>query len=48
VREGDTWPSIAQRTGNLIKPRSLAILNDAAPETPPVAGRRIKVVVAGR
>jgi len=48
VREGDTWVAIAQRTGNLIKPRSLAILNDVAPDTPPVAGRRIKTVVAGR
>jgi predicted Zn-dependent protease len=48
VREGDTWESIAKRTGNLIKPRSLAVLNDSAPETPPVPGRRIKVVVAAR
>jgi len=48
VREGETWESIAKRTGGLIKPRALAILNDVAPETPPVAGRRVKVVVAGR
>ena len=48
VREGETWESIAKRTGALIKPRSLAILNDVDPAAPPVAGRRIKVVVAGR
>jgi len=48
VREGETWESIAKRTGGLIRARSLAVLNDVAPETPPVAGQRVKVVVAGR
>ena len=33
VREGDTWRGIAQRTGGLIKPRSLAILNGLGPES---------------
>lgn len=48
AREGDTWDAIARRTGNRIKPRSLAVLNGAAPESAPAPGARIKVVVAGK
>jgi len=48
VRSGDTWESIAQRVGrNTVKPSTLAIMNGAAPTTPPRVGDRIRVVVAG-
>ena len=48
VRSGDTWQSIAQRTGEgTLKPSTLAIMNDYEPSQQPRAGDRIKVVVAG-
>jgi predicted Zn-dependent protease len=47
IRGGDTWQGIAERTGNLIKPSTLAIMNDYDPNTPPRVGDRIKVVVEG-
>lgn len=47
VRAGDTWDEIARRTGGVIKPATLAIMNDSDPETPPRAGERVKVVVEG-
>lgn len=47
VAPGDTWESIARRTGGLIKPSTLAIMNQHDPGDPPRAGERIKVVVAG-
>jgi predicted Zn-dependent protease len=47
VRGGDTWDSIARRTGNVIKPTTLAIMNHYEPSQPPRAGDRIKVVVEG-
>ena len=48
VRGGDTWASIAQRAGSgIIKPSTLAIMNDYAPAEPPRVGERIKIVVAG-
>ena len=48
VRSGDTWQSIAQRTGDgTVKPATLAIMNNSEPSQQPRAGDRIKVVVTG-
>ncbi len=48
VRGGDTWASIAERAGKgILKPSTLAIMNNSSPGTPPRAGERIKIVVAG-
>jgi predicted Zn-dependent protease len=47
VRQGDSWQSIAERSGGVVKPTTLAIMNGAEPTSQPVAGRRIKIVVAG-
>ncbi len=48
VRGGDTWDSIAKRTGDgTIKPATLAIMNNYEPGQPPRTGDRVKVVVAG-
>jgi predicted Zn-dependent protease len=48
VRAGDSWESIAQRSGDAtIKASTLAIMNNYAPGQPPRPGDRIKVVVAG-
>ena len=47
VRAGDTWASIAERGGGVIKPATLAVMNNSAPGTAPVAGTRIKIVVSG-
>jgi predicted Zn-dependent protease len=47
VRQGDTWASIAARADNLVKPSTLAIMNDHAVDEPPRAGQRIKIVVTG-
>ena len=47
VRSGDTWASIAeQRSGGLVKPATLAILNGYAPADPPRVNERIKIVVS--
>ncbi|MEQ1759676.1 MAG: M48 family metalloprotease [Vicinamibacterales bacterium] len=47
VRPGDTWASIAERSGGLVKPSTLAIMNQAEPSSPPPAGSRIRIVVGG-
>jgi predicted Zn-dependent protease len=48
VRDGDSWQSIAERTGRgTLKPSTLAIMNDYEPAQPPRPGDRIKVVVQG-
>jgi predicted Zn-dependent protease len=47
VRAGDTWQSIAERSGGAVKPASLAIMNNAAPNSQPAVGSRIKIVVRG-
>ncbi|HKC54873.1 MAG TPA: M48 family metalloprotease [Vicinamibacterales bacterium] len=47
VRQGDSWQSIAERSGGVIKPATLAIMNGTELNSPPVVGRRIKIVVAG-
>ena len=47
ARQGDTWQSIAQRQGGVIKPATLAIMNGHAVNEQPRAGERLKIVVAG-
>jgi predicted Zn-dependent protease len=47
VRSGDTWESIAQRTGGILKPSTLAIMNNYEPTQPPKPGDRIKIAVEG-
>jgi len=47
VRSGETWQSIAERSGGVVKPSTLAIMNDYEPDQPPRAGDRIKIVVEG-
>jgi predicted Zn-dependent protease len=47
VRAGDTWQSIADRSGGVIKPTTLAIMNNADPGSQPQVGTRIKIVTGG-
>jgi predicted Zn-dependent protease len=49
VRQGDTWESILQRSGQAsgMKASTLAIMNDYEPNQPPRPGDRIKIVVEG-
>jgi predicted Zn-dependent protease len=47
VRAGDTWASIAERSGGGVKASTLAIMNNYEPNQQPRAGDRIKVVVQG-
>ena len=47
VRAGDTWQSIAERSGGAVKPATLAIMNKATLASPPQPGTRIKIVVSG-
>jgi len=47
VRPGDSWPSIAERSGGVIKPSTLAVMNGAEPDSQPMVGSRIKIVVGG-
>ena len=47
VRAGDTWASIAERSGGVVKPATLAVMNNAEPNSQPQPGARIKIVVSG-
>ena len=47
VRAGDTWTSLAERSGGAVKPRTLAVMNGVAPDSEPRVGARIRIVVAG-
>jgi predicted Zn-dependent protease len=47
ARAGDTWQGIAERTGNLVKPSTLAIMNGYAGNEQPRPGERLKIVVEG-
>jgi predicted Zn-dependent protease len=48
VRQGDTWESIATREGGgLIRPSTLAIMNNYEPNETPRTGDRIKIAVEG-
>jgi predicted Zn-dependent protease len=46
ARAGDTWQSIAERERGVVKPATLAIMNDHTVNDQPRAGERLKVVVA--
>ncbi len=47
VRSGDTWQGIAERSGGVVTPSTLAIMNRSAPDSQPEPGARIKIVVGG-
>jgi len=47
VRRGDTWQSIAERSGGVVSASTLAIMNDSAVNDRPTVGERIKIVVEG-
>ena len=47
VRQGDTWQGIAERSGGVISPATLAIMNKSTPGSQPQPGARIKTVVGG-
>ena len=47
VRQGDTWPGIAERSGGVISPATLAVMNKSTPGSQPQPGTRIKIVVGG-
>ena len=47
VRAGDTWQSIAERSGGIVTPSTLAIMNQSTLATQPQVGARIKTVVSG-
>jgi predicted Zn-dependent protease len=47
VRAGDTWQSIAQRGGGLVRANDLAIMNQHDVSDQPDPGERIKIVVEG-
>ena len=44
VRDGDTWTSLAERSGGVIKASTLAAMNHSAPGALPRVGARIRVV----
>ena len=47
VREGDTWQSIAQRSGGAVDAQTLAVMNSSQSGSQPVPGARVKIVVGG-
>ena len=47
VRAGDSWQSIAESTGGIVRPVTLAAMNGGTLGSQPQAGTRIKVVVEG-
>ena len=47
VRRGDTWQSLAQRSGGAADAATLAIINNSAANEAPRVGQRIKIVVEG-
>jgi predicted Zn-dependent protease len=47
VRQGDSWQSITERSGAVIKAATLAIMNGAEPSSQPAVGKRVKIVVGG-
>jgi predicted Zn-dependent protease len=47
ARQGDTWQAIAERSGGVVKPSTLAIMNGHTVGEQPRPGERLKVVVAG-
>jgi len=47
VRQGDTWQGIAERSGGVVTPATLAVMNKSTPGSQPQPGARIKIVVGG-
>ena len=47
VVAGDTWMSLAARSGGAVTPRALAVMNGVSPDSEPRVGARIKIVVGG-
>jgi len=47
VRNGDTWQALAARSGDLVKPATLAIMNNYEPNQAPRAGDSIRIVAEG-
>jgi predicted Zn-dependent protease len=47
VRAGDTWASIAERSGGAIRAATLAVMNNSTPGSMPQPGSRVKIVVGG-
>jgi predicted Zn-dependent protease len=47
ARQGDTWQAIAERSGGIVKPSTLAIMNGHTVGDQPRPGERLKIVVAG-
>jgi predicted Zn-dependent protease len=47
VRAGDTWASIAERSGGVITAATLAVMNNSTPGSSLQPGNRIKIVVGG-
>jgi predicted Zn-dependent protease len=48
VRQGDSWEAIAKGPGaGLMRPSTLAIMNNYEPNQPPRTGDRIKIIVEG-
>jgi predicted Zn-dependent protease len=47
VRAGDTWASLAERSGGAIRGSTLAVMNHADPSTEPRVGTRIRIVLPG-
>ena len=47
VRQGDTWASIAERSGGVVTAETLSIMNNSQPRARPTPGARIKIVVPG-
>jgi predicted Zn-dependent protease len=47
VRPGDTWASLAERSGGLVKAATLAIMNNYEPSQPPKTGEQVRIVVEG-
>jgi predicted Zn-dependent protease len=47
VRDGDTWQSIAERSGGVVDANTLAVMNNLQTGAQPQPGTRIKIVVGG-
>ena len=47
VRQGDTWQSIAERSGGVVDANTLAVMNNLQTGAQPQPGARIKIVVGG-
>jgi predicted Zn-dependent protease len=45
VRPADTWQGLAEAGNNVVKPSTLAIMNNYEPSQPPRPGDRIKIIV---